>query len=79
MQAVVRTAVDAERELIIDNLLVQIHFIIVIIRWIGLAPSPFPGSLTSTFRNAGGGARAVQAVVRAPVGALRVLAQKKEQ
>ena len=33
--------------------LVRIHFIIVMIRWTGLAPceyeSPFPGSLTSTF------------------------------
>jgi len=36
----------------IDNLLVRIHFIIVMIRWTGLAPwefeFPFPGSLTST-------------------------------
>ena len=43
----------AEREFFIDNLLVRIHFIIVMIRWIGLAPwefeLPFPGSLTSTF------------------------------
>ena len=35
------------------NLLVRIHFIIVMIRWTGLAPwvfeFPFPGSLTSTF------------------------------
>jgi len=42
-----------ERELLIDNLLVRIHFIIVMIRWTGLAPwefeFPFPGSLTSTF------------------------------
>ena len=42
-----------EREFFIDNLLVRIHLIIVIIRWIGLAPwefeLPFPGSLTSTF------------------------------
>ena len=42
-----------ERELFIDNLLVRIHFIIVMIRWTGLAPwefeFPFPGSLTSTF------------------------------
>jgi len=41
------------REFFIDNLLVRIHFIIVMIRWTGLAPrefeSPFPGSLTSTF------------------------------
>ena len=38
---------------VIDNLLVRIHFIIVMIRWTGLAPGefefPFPGSLTSTF------------------------------
>ena len=37
----------------IDNLMVQIHFIIEMIWWTGLAPwefeFPFPGSLTSTF------------------------------
>ena len=37
------------REFFIDNLLVQIHFIIVMIGWTGLAPwnfeFPFPGSL----------------------------------
>ena len=42
-----------EREFFIDNLLVRIRFIIVMIRWTGLAPwefeFPFPGSLTSTF------------------------------
>jgi len=42
-----------ERKFFIDNLLVRIHFIIVMIRWTGLAPwefeFPFPGSLTSTF------------------------------
>jgi len=42
-----------EREFFIDNLLVRIHFIIVMIRWTGLAPReiefPFPGSLTFTF------------------------------
>ena len=42
-----------QREIFIDNLLVRIHFIIVMIRWTGLAPwefeFPFPGSLTSTF------------------------------
>jgi len=41
-----------EREFFIDNLLVRILFIIVMIRWTGLAPwefeFPFPGSLTST-------------------------------
>jgi len=45
--------VEREREFFIDNLLVRIHFIIVTIRWTGLAPwefeFPFPGSLTSTF------------------------------
>ena len=39
--------------LFIDNLLVRTHFIIVMMRWTGLAPweveFPFPGSLTSTF------------------------------
>jgi len=42
-----------DREFFIDNLLVRIHFIIVMIWWTGLAPwefeYPFPGSLTSTF------------------------------
>ena len=42
-----------EREFFIDNLLVLIHFIILMSRWTGLAPwefeFPFPGSLTSTF------------------------------
>ena len=47
----------AEREFVIDDLLVRIHFIIVMIRWTGLAPwefeFPFPGSLTSTFLEGG--------------------------
>ena len=42
-----------EREFFIDNLLVRIHFIIVMFRRTGIAPwqfeFPFPGSLTSTF------------------------------
>ena len=42
-----------EREFFIDNLLVRIHYIIVMIKWTGLAPRefefPFPDSLTSTF------------------------------
>jgi len=42
-----------ETEFFIDNLLVRIHFIIVMIRWTGLAQwwfeFPFPGRLTSTF------------------------------
>ena len=42
-----------QREFFIDNLLVRVNFIIVMIRWTGLAPrefeSSFPGSLTSTF------------------------------
>ena len=45
--------VGREREFFIDNLLVRAHFIIVMIRWTGLAPwefeFPFPGSLTPTF------------------------------
>ena len=48
---------DSEREFFVDNLLVRIHFIIVMIRWTGLAPLefefPFPGSLTSTFLGLG--------------------------
>ena len=42
-----------EREFFIDNLLVRSHYIIVMIRWTGLAPwkleFPFPGILASTF------------------------------
>ena len=42
-----------EREFFIENLLVRIHFIIVMIGWTGLAPWEFeslsPGSLLSTF------------------------------
>ena len=42
-----------ETEFYIDNLLVRTHFIIVMIRWTGLAPwefeCPSPGSLTFTF------------------------------
>jgi len=42
-----------ERDFFIDNLLVRIHFVIVMIWLTGLAPwefeFPFPGSLTSTF------------------------------
>ena len=46
-----------EREFFIDNLLVRNHFIIVMIRWTGLASwqfeFPFTGSLTSTFLGLG--------------------------
>ena len=42
-----------KRESFIDDLLVQIHFIIVMIRWTGHAPGEFefsfPGSLIPTF------------------------------
>ena len=42
-----------EREFFIDNQLARIHFIIMMIRWSGIAPwefeFPFLGSLTSTF------------------------------
>jgi len=48
-----RTPLLPEREFFVGNLLVRIHFIIVMIRWTGLAPwkfeFPCPGSLTSTF------------------------------
>jgi len=41
-----------KRDLFIENILVRIHFIILIIRWTGRAPweyeFPFPGILTST-------------------------------
>ena len=43
-----------ERELLFDNLLARIHFIIVMIKWTGLAPGEcefhFPGNLTSAFQ-----------------------------
>ena len=42
-----------ERQFFTDDLLVRIHFIIVMIRWTGLAPwefeFPFPSSLIFTF------------------------------
>jgi len=42
-----------KRKSLVDRLLVRIHFIIVMIRWTGLAPRElkfrFPGSLTATF------------------------------
>ena len=48
-----KPTIGKEREFFIDNLLVRIHFIIVMMRWTCLAPwefeFPFPGSLTSTF------------------------------
>jgi len=37
----VREAQVWEREFFIDNLLVRIHYIIVMIRWAGLAPCEF--------------------------------------
>jgi len=47
------TCACPEKEFFNDNLLVRIHFIIVMIRWTGLAPwefeFPFPGSLISSF------------------------------
>ena len=53
-----------EREFFIDNLLVRVHFIIVIIWWTGLAPwefeFPFPGSLISAFLKGGVDSRAVR-------------------
>ena len=47
------TCQQRDREFFVDNLLVQIHSMIEMIRWTGLAPwefeFPFPGSFTSTF------------------------------
>jgi len=58
-----------EREFFADNLLVRHHFIIVMIRWTGLAPwefeFPFPGSLTSTFLQVGDLTEAVSDMERA--------------
>ena len=49
-----------EGDFLIDNLLVRIHFIIVMILWTGLAPFefefPFPGA-TGSDAGAGGGTR----------------------
>ena len=49
-----RFGTTMEREFFIKDLLLRIHFIIVMIRWTGLAPwefeFPFPGSLTSTYQ-----------------------------
>ena len=48
--------VGANGEFFVDNLLVRIHLIIVMIKWIGLVPwefeISFAGSLTSTFQRA---------------------------
>jgi len=70
----VREAQVRERDFFIDNLLVRIHYIIVMIRWTGLAPwefqLPFPGSLTSTFlagAGAGGSRPAAHRLARAGV------------
>ena len=50
---VLQHVLRGEREFFIDNLPVRIHFIIVMIRWTGLAPwefeFPFSSSHTSTF------------------------------
>ena len=53
MPTLVHRSICREREFFIDNLLVRIHFIIVMIMWAGLAPwefeFPLPGSLISAF------------------------------
>ena len=53
MPRTARSATPHEREFFIDNLLVRVHFIIVMIRWTGLASRefefPLSGSLTPTF------------------------------
>jgi len=55
LRAISNACAGGQREFFIDNLLVRIHFIIVMMRWTGRAPweceSPFPGSLTSTFQS----------------------------
>ena len=47
------TVGPGEREFLIDNLLIRFLFLMVMIRWTGLAPwefeFPFPGSLTFPF------------------------------
>ena len=52
-----RPANPREREFFIDNLLVRIHFIVVMIRWTGLAPwefeSPFPTPLPHPYHPVG--------------------------
>ena len=56
-----------EKEFFIDNILVRVHFIIVMIRWTGLASweckFPFPGSLTSTFLVSGNEIYYTQALI----------------
>ena len=69
-------------KIFIDNLLVRIRFIIVMIRWTGLAPLkfefPFPGSLTSTFLDhkaqplAAGGAQRTWSVCSASASSLTI-------
>ena len=53
VEALVPAECHRKREFFIDNQLVRIHYIIVMIRWTGLAPwefeLPFQGGLTSTF------------------------------
>ena len=53
MNLLCATHILAERKFFVDNPLVQIHFVIVMIRWTGLAPGefefPFPGNVTSAF------------------------------
>ena len=60
-----RARPSLERELFIGNLLVRIHFIIVMIRWTGLAPwefeFSFPGSLTSNILTINAQRRLLQA------------------
>ena len=64
-----KQATRQEREFFMDNLLVRIHYIIVMMRWAGLAPwefeFPFPGSLTSTFLGYAGTLQSIQALLKA--------------
>jgi len=56
-RSLIRRLFGGAREFFIDNLLVRIHFIIVMIRWTGLVSwkfeFPFPGSLKSDFLGRG--------------------------
>ena len=65
----------AERELFIDNLLVRIHFIIVMIRWTGLAPwrfeFPFPG-IEATLKGRDQGNSPRKVALHAPLDAGRL-------
>ena len=69
LELAIRCTDTSKVHFFIDNLLVRMHFIIVMIWWTGLAPwefeSPFPDSLTSTSPHTGAKAAADHALARA--------------